>query len=1457
MSESEVETDGTSGIKIPRFHGRRGEDYGLWRLRLRAACRVKGVWNVVDFSALSTTTDSTTDIAVASSRHQAKREKASGIIISALGDAPLRVVLEADDDPERMLKLLDARYASNRTVSRIAVQTQLFRMAYTDQNMSTYVDQFTSLFSQLERMGKDAAIPETHKAPMLLASIDPKCPLESTAAALRTKDVAELTWDYVATTLIDEYNARHTSSGPSGRGRKGKNRRKNKNKRHPNSSQSTSHLAHNESDSDDGSDIETTVRALAAAIKSVKSDHGSSNNYHCDFCDRDGHTEERCHLNPANPNNRLPQKVRQMLAAQAKKPANAAVVESSKKASKANKLEIVGASVEKTTVNPPRDHSSYADSGATVHCFHSESFFVPGSLSECDTRTIMLADKTTVTANRSGEVVIPFENANVRLRNVLLIPGLGYNLVSTGKLADNGIQSNFRRLDVQLSLEEDGFYIGCGSRHSRSGMYTLPDPLVGANANEHRAFSMNAQDTAQLWHNRLAHLNPRDLVSLHNHVRDVPQLVQMDDVCRACRLGKAHKLPFPGHFEQAKAVGEIIHSDIVGPLEPSWPDRYRYISTFVDGHSRYTLIGLMHHKSDIHEVFQGVSAKFRKVGGASINPNFHGPIAKIHSDGAKEYIALQNSLGGGEHNKSFSPPYTPELNAIAERVNRTMVEGALSMLIQANLPSCLWPYAVKHTIYVRNRVPHSGIGATPLESISGIEPSLKNLRVFGCTAYVLRLPRGSKFESRAVEGVYLETLDHGVFRVLVTDEDGIPQVIESRHVTFDESKFPGCPDLSQYMDDEYKSDHSYESKSESDADDSDASADIVSVDNFNDETGDCPALEESDSENDDIDDDDNGEDDPQDEDNSDVGDEEEFEDAQDTIVPPEPQQNQLTTQPSQPSRYPRRTRRKPQPWYMATSAQCDSNIQVTTSDEPTLREAFNATPQERALWETAIDEELDSLEFNNTWYPDEAPQSQPLPTHAILKVKRKADGTVERFKARIVAGGNHQTYGENYKETYAPVVSFTVVRIFLYLALCLRMCIGQLDVKSAFLKGDLDESVWVMSPRGIPGLKSVCYRLIKAMYGLKQAHLAWHKKLCRDLERLGFTELPSAPCVFRRKGANDVFAYVLVYVDDILVLAQSIAERDQIMEELKSLYDLRISEKVDLFLGVQLKWKLDSHGRLESLAMLQPLYTQGMLRRFGLQNSKPAHTPMVEKFFSGLAAEENKSVVFPERYQQMVGSLLYLALRSRPDITAAVVILARFQKAPTAYCHRATKRVLRYLQGTCGHGLVYSRGSSDLNVFVDSDYAGDTVDRKSMSGYVLKLGDACVSWGSKKQSSVALSTCEAEYYALVLAAQEILWMKRVLSESGIEQNQEVVPVRSDNQGAIGWANSDKCPSGRAKHIDVRVHFIRELVQKKTIHIEYVESDDNDADIFTKPLGPGPLWDINVRLGLGGEVEEEC
>lgn len=1488
MSESEAEMGEASVTKIPRFNGRRGEDYGLWRLRLRAACRIKGVWKLVESTSATTlsSSDDTTIMDAQKEKMTAKLEKASAMIISALGDSPLRVVADADGDPARMLMLLDTRYASNRTVSRIAVQTQLYRMRYKGQDMAKYIDEYTALFSQLEFMGKEVAIPETHKAPMLLASIDPSSDMEPIAAALRTKNADELTWEYVATTLIDEHNSRQSSCLKADKGAKRKKNRKQTSRRRDFKTDDGN------STGDESVDIDAAAKVLAAAMNDrVSEDRKRSSSAHCDFCNRRGHVESSCFLNPDNPNNRLTPKMRERMLISDDSRGNSSGGNPSQKKGSGKKIELAGiifctsSAVNKikeecTTVQPPKDHRTYYDSGATTHVFYSEQFFIIGSIEMCEPRTVLLADKSTVVASKRGEVLLPFKHANIRLTSVLLIPGLGYNLVSVGRLADNGIDSKFRRKDVVLTLENDGLLIGTGTRDDETGLYALPDP---ASTNLDTVASA-VLDEATLWHRRLAHMNAKDLRTIYEHAVDVPKLGAMKEICRACRMGKAHKLPFKGSFHRAEKVGDVVHSDIVGPLEPSFPDGYRYFVTFQDDYSRYDFIGLMHHKSDLLEVFKSFSRKFLEMGAGrggelsvphdEINTykSVLSVIKRLHSDQAKEYIHLGNDLGE-DVLKSYSPPYTPELNAIAERVNRTIADAARSILIQADLPSCLWPFAVKHVTYIRNRVPHSATNASPYLNLTGKKPSLKHARVFGCVTYVLKLPRGSKFEARAMEGTLLEVLDHGVYKVLIRDDSGSYLIVTSRHVTFDETRFLGVSNLGDALEEEATDDDTWSDDKNCDEVDLDFDIETSSAElNLNDDTkskthdtrNDSCADEEKIDLN--LKDGKNAQEYPTsgDEDGKCSVDDEGFHDASDGISDA---QNSLDEQTfginstgysneegseRATHRYPRRIRNPPSKWFMVATS---TNVEITTGDDPTLNEAMNATAEERELWLNAIDDEFKSIQENETWKRDDNPKGVPLPTHTVLQVKRDAKGIVDRFKARIVAGGNHQVYGENYSETYAPVVEFSLVRVFIYLVLSLGLFIAQVDIKTAFLNGALEEDVWVMSPRGIPGRPTRTYKLTKALYGLKQAHLAWHRKLTTDLKELGFNELPSAPCVFK-KSCGSFFSFVLVYVDDLLVIAPTQEGVEQVIRNLEGLYKLRRSEKVELFLGVNIKWESSEEGNSTSVKMCQKLYIQSILRRFGMTNCKPAVTPMVEQFFTGLDAEQDKVPVNIELYQQIIGSLLYLALRTRPDIVVSVLILARFQKNPTGYCHRAAKRIMRYLKGTLHYNMVFHPGRTTLSAYVDSDYAGDTKDRKSMGGYIMKLDDAVVSWGARKQTSVALSTCEAEYFAMSQAAQEAFWMRKVLKEIGLKINTPTV-LYSDNISAIAWAEGEKAPSKRAKHIDVRIHFVRDLVQSRDLSIKHVSSDSNDADVMTKPLGNIKLQEILKRIWLQAAVEEEC
>jgi hypothetical protein len=351
------------------------------------------------------------------------------------------------------------------------------------------------------------------------------------------------------------------------------------------------------------------------------------------------------------------------------------------------------------------------------------------------------------------------------------------------------------------------------------------------------------------------------------------------------------------------------------------------------------------------------------------------------------------------------------------------------------------------------------------------------------------------------------------------------------------------------------------------------------------------------------------------------------------------------------------------------------NLVVTTSDDPSVKAATGASPEERGWRLEAMLNEYNSKDAKGTRMPVDVAETAPSPTHIVLRVKRYPDGVAGRFKARIVAGGNHQVYGYDYTATHAPVVDFTLLRVVLYIALPLQTYMAQVDAQTAFLNGNLNESVSMMLPRGVDNHPSRMYKLSNALYGLKQAHLAWNTRLCADLVSIGFTELPSALCTFmRRTGSGIVF--ILVYVDDLGIFSSSRQVLEDVIYCLGKLYELRAPHGMASFLGVQFDWS--TLGDVRRMGMSQPGHVLSVLRRFQMHDGKPVGTPMIPGFFAALAKETctGDQVVDLEQYQAMTGCLLYLGRRTRPDILAPVRILARFCNSPSSYCHKAAKRIL-------------------------------------------------------------------------------------------------------------------------------------------------------------------------------------
>ena len=746
--------------------------------------------------------------------------------------------------------------------------------------------------------------------------------------------------------------------------------------------------------------------------------------YWCEFCGKNGHKKKRCFYNPENPNNRLPRKLAEKLVlANFRNSVSPNMIDAESKLSRNNnKIEMstIAGVQHQTTVKPPKNLSSYFDSGATIHIFHSLDAFVPESIRPTEPNTIFLADGSVTSGTHEGDVIIPFDNVKLRLIGCIYAPDLGYNLISVGCMADKGIKTSFTKEIVTLELLDSAsnstIHIGEGVRDPITRLYKAPQLQV----NTETAMVSAKNDQSMLWHRRLAHLNFRDLANTHKVANDVPILHSSNESCRACRLSKAHKLPFHGKFERATRVGQMVHSDIVGPLEASYAEGWKYMCTFVDDYSRFVVVVFMRHKHELYDAYREFVAYLTQMTSnaqvelvnvhqesAGLYEQYcgdHVRIGRIHSDYGLEYVSLGKQYPNTI--KNFSPPYTPELNGIAERINRTIVEPARSMLCQAGLPECFWPYAVRQAVFVRNRVRHSTIDASPYYLVTGKKPSLKHLRVFGCAAYVLRLPQArGKFAPRADEGILLGSGEYGIYTVLVEGESEPSRIIKSHHVTFDEDRFL----RSDLTIEDIHSESSWQASEDevSDGEFMDVEPLYETEVDVEENQHDVHDINEGEAE-DVVENAINADSDNVQEENNTS--ELYTENSSSDNPPPQETDQQAPTH-----RYPRRDHRPPQRLtFTASNSTPNSQLEVSTSDEPTLREALHSTPVERDLWVQAMEEEIKTLNHMGTWEPVDHAERTPLPTHVVLKVKRNADNTVERFRSRIVAGGNHQVYGYDY-----------------------------------------------------------------------------------------------------------------------------------------------------------------------------------------------------------------------------------------------------------------------------------------------------------------------------------------------------------------------------------------------------------------------------------------------------------
>ncbi|CAI7799657.1 unnamed protein product [Closterium sp. NIES-54] len=464
----------------------------------------------------------------------------------------------------------------------------------------------------------------------------------------------------------------------------------------------------------------------------------------------------------------------------------------------------------------------------------------------------------------------------------------------------------------------------------------------------------------------------------------------------------------------------------------------------------------------------------------------------------------------------------------------------------------------------------------------------------------------------------------------------------------------------------------------------------------------------------------------------------------------------------------------------------------------------------------------------------------------IFRVKRPP-GSPPTFKARYVARGFSQRQGVDFFQTFSPTPKMTTLRVLLHVAAQHDYELHSLEFSTAFLQGSLHEEIWLRRPPGFTGSfpAGTQWSLRQPVYGLRQAPREWHDTLRTTLLALGFAPSTSDPSLFLRTDTTLPPFYVLVYVDDLVFATADIEALAHVKSELQKRHTCTDLGELTSFLGL----RITRDRAQRTITLTQSHMVQQVLQRFGFTHSSPQSTPLPTGH--SLSAPPSDECVEPSGpYPELVGCLIYLMTCTRPDLAYPISLLACYV-APGR--HRkvhwdAAKRVLRYLCSTSGMGLVLGgRARVVLIGHADASWVDDLATQRSSQGYTFCLGSGSVSWWSTHSSSVLSSSCEAEIYARAMAAQELRWLTYLLTDLG--EAPRSPPVLYVYNKAMLALCQEHILEHRTKHIALRYFLARELQQRGQLHLAYVASQANTADVFTKALQPCDHQRFCTVLGL--------
>jgi hypothetical protein len=1043
----------------------------------------------------------------------------------------------------------------------------------------------------------------------------------------------------------------------------------------------------------------------------------------------------------------------------------------------------------------PEPHLWLVDSGAGSHITPYADLLV--NAVEDTSVTITFGNKSQAQSTHRGEVWLQAPNGSsvehFKLTNVLLVPDASGNLFSVKQADKAGATCVFKHGECRVYKE--GALLVKADESDVPGLYAFKArPRTAQETITVCTSKTSVVETAELWHARLSHAAYSTLehMARSGSVQGInvgaPDFARAaNQLCEPCVMGKQVRAPFPTSTTKTQAPLELLHTDVAGPMPAKSLGGSYYYFTVLDDYTGLSCTCPVASKSDVTSGLIDCINMLERQSGL--------PVKALRSDNGGEYCnsRLEEYLRSKGIVHQTTAPHTPQQNGKAERLNRTLMERTRALLSQAGLPASLWAEAVVTVNYVRNRTTRSGTDKTPWELFYGAKPNVSHLRIFGAPAFIL-VPSDlrTKLDMTSVRGTFVGyEPDSKAYRFLV---DG--KIIVRREAVFDElALLKGKAGGAQQLTGNKRT-----------------ALDQLIVPSTQEEEKKHEGSEASDDD---------------------------FLDAEDDAghhnAPDIPNDGAAT-----PARRSSRASRPPDPERMYNYV----GAAVTThSPEPqTYAEAMASA--EADDWRAAMIEEMGEHAINGTWELEEPPKgTKLLDCKWVFKRKRDSAGNIVRYKARLVAKGCQQREGIDFTEVFAPTSKHATLRALLSRVAVEDWELQQLDVRTAFLKGELEEDIWMKQPPGFVEGTKACH-LRKSLYGLRQAPRAWHDKLSGELKVIGCTTADSDPGLYtyRGKSAN---VYILVYVDDILIAGKDRDLVSSVKAKLAALFDIRDMGEASTFVGIEIV-RDRSKGELK---IVQRAMVQELAAEYGVSNARSRETP----FAAGTKLEkatEGDDLLDTARYPycSLVGSMLYLMVCTRPDIAQSVGALTRYMSKPNQSHWTAAQGVLRYLASTPGYGIIYTAKADNYVMgYCDADHGGDTDTRRSTTGFVFNWAGGAISWSSRLQPTVAVSTTEAEYMAASSAVKEALYLRKLCNDLGAATR--TVVIYCDNQATITLLKNP-VSSARSKHIDIMHHFARERVARGEVEFRYIESSANVSDIMTKALERDKYKRCRVGMAVG-------